>query len=125
MFEYSNSGMFNLHFVHQTNYYTPPVDVLETNTGFVVRIEIAGMNEKDFEIKFDQNILSVRGIRHDPLRRQTFQQMEIHFGEFRIDIKINQPVMSDEISAEYKNGFLVIVLTNAQPHEIPITDKDS
>jgi HSP20 family protein len=117
--------MFDLLYTYQTNYYSPPVDVIETDTGFMVRIEIAGMNEKDFNIKFDQNILLVHGNRHDPIRNQAFQQMGIHFGEFRIEININHPINADEITAEYQNGFLSIILINAKPHEIPIINKDS
>jgi HSP20 family protein len=125
MFEYSKTGMFNLHFSHQANYYRPPVDVIETDIGFVVRIEIAGMNEKDFDIKFDQNILSVYGNRRDPIRNHVFHQMEIRFGEFQIEISVNQPIKTEAITAEYQNGFLEIMLKKALPQEISIINKDA
>jgi HSP20 family protein len=125
MFEYSKPGMFNLRYNYQTNFYRPPVDVLETDTGFLVRVEIAGMQEDDFDIKFDNGILSVVGNRIDPIKNQTFHQMEIHFGEFRIEIKMNQPIQNNPITAEYKNGLLEILLLKAKPIEIPITDKDA
>ncbi|MEI8130842.1 MAG: Hsp20/alpha crystallin family protein [Leptolinea sp.] len=125
MAEYSKSGMINLRGTYQTNYYQPPVDVIETTTGFIVRIEIAGMDEKDFDIKINQNILSVNGIRRDPNRNLTFYQMEIHFGEFRIEQHMNQPIRSDAISTKYQNGFLEILLQKTIAQEISITDKDA
>jgi HSP20 family protein len=125
MFEYSKSGMFNLRYADPAKYYRPPVDVIDIETGFVIRIEIAGMDEKDFEVKFEQNILSIYGMRRDPIRNGTFHQMEIYFGEFRIEISINQPLKPDSIAAEYHNGFLEIMLEKAEPHEIQINNKDA
>jgi HSP20 family protein len=100
MFEYSKSGMFNLRYADQSKYYRPPVDVIDVETGFVIRIEIAGMNEKDFDIKFEQNIISIFGVRRDPIRNNSFHQMEIYFGEFRIEVTINQPIKPDSVVTE-------------------------
>jgi HSP20 family protein len=125
MFEYSKSGMFNLRFTNQAKYYRPPVDVIETETGFVLRIEIAGMKKEDFEIKFDKNIISITGVRRDPIRNNTFHQMEIHFGEFQIEVIINQAINPDSIAAEYQNGFLEVMLKKAEIIDIPINDKES
>jgi HSP20 family protein len=125
MFEYPRSGMFNLRVSYQTNYYHPPVDVIETENNFLVRIEIAGVNEKDFSIKFDKNALLISGIRQDPLKNNSFHQMEISFGEFEIKIHLPQQIDRDSIKAEYTNGFLEIKLTKAVPHEIFVKDKDA
>ncbi|NMB54909.1 MAG: Hsp20/alpha crystallin family protein [Leptolinea sp.] len=125
MFEYPKSGMFNLRVSYHSNLYRPPVDVVESPEDFLVRIEIAGVEEKDFSIDFDRNRLLVSGIRHDPYKNRSFHQMEIHFGEFQIEILINQPINRDEIKAEYRNGFLEVSLPKAAPHDIFIKDKDA
>lgn len=125
MFDYPRSGMFNLRISYQTNCYHPPVDVVETLKEFLVRIEIAGVNEKDFTVDFDKNRLLVSGFRNDPLKNRTFHQMEIHFGEFQIEIIIPQPINRDSIKAVYINGFLEISLPKATPQEISIKDKES
>jgi HSP20 family protein len=125
MFKYPQSGMFNLRFAYQSNLYQPPVDVVESKMDYIVRIEIAGMDEKDFSIGFEKNRLLVSGSRHDPLKNRSFHQMEIHFGDFQIEIQINQPINRDAIKAEYKNGFLEISLPKAIPQEISIKDKDA
>jgi HSP20 family protein len=125
MFEYPRSGMFNLRVSYQTNYYRPPVDVIETEKYFLVRIEIAGVNEKDFSIKFDKNALIISGFRQDPMKNHSFHQMEISFGEFEITIHLPKQIDRDSIKAEYKIGFLEINLIKAVPHEIYIKDKDA
>jgi HSP20 family molecular chaperone IbpA len=83
------------------------------------------MNEDDFDVKFDSGTFTVSGNRIDPIKNHTFHQMEIHFGEFRIEITINHPIQPNSISADYKNGFLEIRFIKAKPLEIPITDKDA
>lgn len=125
MFEYPKSGMFNLRVSYHSNLYRPPVDVVESSADFLVRIEIAGVEEKDFSVDYDRNRLLVNGIRHDPYKNRSFHQMEIHFGEFQIEILINQPISRDEIKAEYRNGFLEVSLPKAAPHDIVIKDKDA
>jgi HSP20 family protein len=125
MFDYPRSGMFNLRVSYQTSLYRPPVDVLETNTEFLVRVEIAGVNEKDFSIDLIKNKLLVSGVRHDPLKNRSFHQMEITFGEFQIEILLTQSINRDVIKAEYHNGFLLISIPKAVPQEILVQDKDA
>jgi len=51
--------------------------------------------------------------------------MEIHFGEFYIEGNMNQPLNVDAILAEYRNGFLEILLQKFGAKIIPISDKDA
>lgn len=125
MFEYPRSGMFNLRVSYQNNNYRPPVDVIETTCDFLVRIEIAGVNENDFSIHMDQNVLLISGSRADPLKNFSFHQMEIHFGDFEIEVHIPSPIERNSIKAEYKNGFLEISMAKAKPTEIQIKNKDA
>ncbi len=125
MFEYPKSGMFNLRVSYQSNCYRPPVDVVESRQEFLVRIEIAGVEENDFSVNFEKNRLLVSGIRNNPYKNHSFHQMEIHFGEFQVEIYLPQPVDQNSIKAEYANGFLEITLPKAVPHDISVQDKDA
>ena len=98
----------------------PPTDVYERDDSFVVRVEIAGMNENEFSIHLDQNVLSIRGTRSDHNERRTYQQMEINFGEFLTMVELQAPVESDHIRAEYQNGFLWVFLPKAQLRVIKV-----
>jgi len=102
----------------------PPTDVFEREDSIIVRVEIAGMNEKDFAISLDQNTLVIRGVRTDTNERRAYHQMEINFGEFINVIDISMPIESDQVQAEYQNGFLWIVLPKAQPKIIKVKDNE-
>jgi HSP20 family molecular chaperone IbpA len=125
MFEFSKQGLYDHGFSDRQNSYRPPVDVIELENDFVVRVEIAGMRENDFNIRYEKGILTVLGNRKDPHKANTFHQMEIRYGDFRIDILLNQPIVANSIGAVYDNGFLEIRLNKAVSKEIHITNKET
>jgi len=45
--------------------WTPPTDIYETEENFLVRVEIAGMRDEDFEVAIENNILLISGFRPD------------------------------------------------------------
>ncbi len=99
----------------------PSTDVIELEDRFIVRVEVAGMSEADFQISMDQNVLTVRGTRNDTAERKAFHQMEIHFGEFITQIEIPNNIEREQAQAEYVDGFLRIVLPKSQPKQIKIS----
>ena len=66
----------------RSNVWSPPTNVYETEEAYVVRVEIAGMREEDFEILLENNTLLISGSRPDLTERRAYQQMEIRFGKF-------------------------------------------
>ena len=98
----------------------PPTDVFETENALIVRIEIAGLHESEFSIQLDGRYLTINGTRPDVSERRAYHQMEIHFGEFSVDLEIPFNVIADSIEAVYNNGFLRVTLPKAQPTQIDI-----
>ena len=100
----------------------PPTDIFEIENTVVVRVEIAGMREEDFAIELDGRNLTVRGSRQDIPERRAFHQMEIHFGEFAIELELPNYIEVDQVQAVYSEGFLRILLPKARPRQIPIAE---
>jgi HSP20 family protein len=94
--------------------WNPPTDVYETESEYVVRLEIAGMRESDFEIAFNNGVLLVRGVRSDIPEKRAYHQMEIHFGKFSTSIGVPGLIDLDTSVAEYKDGFLMIRMPKAK-----------
>jgi HSP20 family protein len=120
---YHVSGMVNWHITGKSNIWHPPTDVYETEEKFVVRVEIAGMKESDFSVSFDQHILSVSGIRQEVSEKRAFHQMEIYFGEFTTEIEILSPIDVENMSGEYRDGFLKITLPKSTPKHIHVHEE--
>jgi len=100
--------------------WSPPTDVYETEEKYIIRVEIAGMDENDLSVKIDQNKLIISGVRPDFPETRAYHRMEIQFGEFSTEIEFPGPVEIEHIQADYQNGFLRIVLPKAEARHIPI-----
>jgi len=105
-----------------TSVWSPPTDVYETESEYVVRVEVAGMREADFEVVFEDGHLFVNGIRPDVPERRAYHQMEIRYGKFSTVISIPGPVDIEQSEAEYKNGFLVVVLPKLKSTNVKIEE---
>jgi HSP20 family protein len=90
--------------------WSPPTDVYETEDNCVIKVEVAGMRDEDFEVVFESNLLVIRGYRPDRRETRAYHQMEIGFGRFELAVEIPARVDIEEAIAEYKDGFLMILL---------------
>ena len=100
----------------------PPTDLIELEDHYLVRVEIAGMSEKDFSIVLDQTILSIHGIRYDIPDRRAYHQMEVNMGEFDAVVEIPGMIDREKATAAYENGFLLVTLPKSEPKQIHINE---
>lgn len=100
--------------------WSPPTDVYETENNFVVRVEAAGMRESDFTINAEDNYLVISGVRSENPEWRAYRQMEIRFGEFSTAIELPLGVDVSKTEADYKDGFLNVILPKLKPTNIII-----
>ena len=104
----------------RSHVWSPPTDAYETEEAFIVRMEIAGMREEDFQVILENDALLIMGSRSDLPEIRAYHQMEIRFGKFTNAINLPAPVTTDEALAEYKDGFLTITLPKTHPNQIKV-----
>ena len=100
----------------------PPTDVYETDESLVIKVEIAGMRDEDFEVTLADDLVKIAGIRPDVGGRRAYHQLEIFSGRFEIEVEVALPVDIESSTAEYKDGFLTINLSKAQPKQIRVEE---
>ena len=105
----------------RSSVWTPPTDLYETEDGFVVKVEIAGMREEDFEVAIEKKVLMISGNRSDLNERRAYYQMEIRTGKFEIAIEMPAPINVEKAIAEYKDGFLMINLPKVNAKRTEVT----
>jgi HSP20 family protein len=98
----------------------PPTDAYETEDAIIIRVEIAGMRESDFTISLVERNLTIRGSRQDTSERRAYHQMEIPFGEFATEVELPFPIVTEQVEATYRDGFLRIMLPKAQPKQVKV-----
>ena len=92
--------------------WTPPTDVFETRDAIHIKMELAGVHEKDIEIKVSENFLVVRGKRCDEqhVKRENYHLMEIHYGDFERVFGLPSHMEIRNVTAQFKNGFLLVTI---------------
>lgn len=99
----------------------PPTDVYETEEHYVVMVEIAGVLPDNFAVSYANQRLTITGVRHDPgPHHRAYHQLEVRFGEFRVDVDLAAPVADDQINAEYRDGLLRVTLPKLRAQHVPI-----
>jgi HSP20 family protein len=101
------------------------MDVLETPECYVVRLELAGAREQDFDVSLTGLTLQISGRRDHPPREQgaNFLRAEIFHGSFQRDVELPGPVEEKQVAAAYKDGYLEVRLPkkgDARPRTVQV-----
>jgi HSP20 family protein len=96
--------------------WAPALNVLETDDGFAVVAELAGINPADVQIDVHPTHVTIRGVRQLPLpqRLRRLHRIEIGVGPFQVVVPLEQPVEPDQVTAHYAAGLLEVNLPFAR-----------
>ncbi len=107
--------------VRHTTIWAPPTDIYELADRLIVVVEIAGMRDGDFSVLLQGQRLIISGVRERNATSDcAYHQLEIRFGDFRTEVNLPWPVLRDEVSAVYRDGFLRVELPRAHAQKIQI-----
>lgn len=91
--------------------FVPPTDIMELPDRIRVLVEIAGMQRDNLNITLVNRTLVISGIRgRNTEDLAAYHQLEIGYGEFRVEVKLAWSIDQDEVSATYQDGFLQVDL---------------
>lgn len=108
--------------------WTPACDIFEDGDGVTVRFELAGVEPKDVDIRFENGVLTIRGERklEKEEKRENYHRVEMAYGSFTRSFSLPGTVDAEKIHADAKNGVLTVVLPKkAEAKPRPITVKVS
>ena len=79
---------------------------------FHVEIDMPGVKKEDIDVRIDNNILTVSGERKmkKEVKKKDYYLMESTFGRIERSFLLPKGIDQDKISAQYKDGRLVIDL---------------
>ena len=88
--------------------WTPAADIYETETGFLIALDLPGIKRDSLEIDMDDNRLVIKGVRVvDETRTRRTERPR---GKFLRTFAVPASVDQERIGAEYKDGVLQIRL---------------
>ena len=108
-----------------TSSFSPAVDVYEDEHAVNLKIEVPGIDEKDLDIRVENNTLTVHGERkfEKEEKEENFRRVERQYGSFTRSFTLPQTVDSENVSAHYDKGVLKISLpkkAEAKPKQIKV-----
>jgi HSP20 family protein len=108
-----------------TSQFAPPVDVYEDEHNITLKVEVPGIDEKDIDVRVENNILTVHGERkfEKEEKEENFRRVERQYGSFTRTFTLPSTVDAEKVQADYEKGILKIVLpkkAEAKPKQIKV-----
>lgn len=105
--------------------WSPAVDIYEQNGNIVLKAELPGVDDKDVEVKVENNVLTLRGERklEGEVKRENYHRIERAYGGFTRAFTLPSVVDTEKIKADFKDGVLRMTLPKkeeARPKQISI-----
>jgi len=106
--------------------FVPPVDVYEDEHGIQLKLEVPGVDEKDLDIRVENNVLTVTGERkfEKEEKEENFRRVERRYGSFTRSFTLPNTISTEDVQADYDHGVLKIRLAKraeAKPKQIKVT----
>lgn len=107
--------------------FTPAVDIYEDDKEIVVSADLPQMDEKDLDVRVEDNHLIIKGERkfENEEKKDNYHRVERRYGSFQRTFALPDNVAADKIEAKYDKGVLKVHLPKVEKpsnaRAIPIT----
>jgi HSP20 family protein len=102
----------------------PAASVVEASDGYILEVEMPGVNKEGLEISIENNELTVLGRRSLPAVEGTLIHRESRHENYRRTFKLDPSIDADKISAKIDQGVVTLTLPKAEhikPRKITVS----
>ena len=95
-----------------TSTFAPPVDVYEDEHNVTLKIEVPGIDEKDIDVRIENNLLTVHGERkfETEEKEENFRRVERQYGSFTRSFTLPESADLGKVRSDMKDGELTLVV---------------
>jgi len=104
-------------------YFTPRVDIVETDTELLLSADMPGVAPDDIDLRYENGELVLRGKVAPSEAKGNLVFGEYDVGDFYRVFQVHETIDASKIDAEYKHGVLTVHLPKAEevkPKQVPI-----
>lgn len=106
----------------------PPVDIYEDRDSVVIKAEVPDIDQKDIEVKIENNTLTLRGERKQNLevKKENYHRVERYYGTFQRSFTLPHTIDQEKVEAACDKGVLTVVLPKKEetkPKQIKVEVK--
>ncbi len=96
--------------------YFATMDVSDTDKAIEIKMDVPGVDEKDIEVKINDNILTIRGKRETSSEEENdnFRRMERSFGSFVRRLELPTDIDEKKVDAIVKKGVLSLTIPKSE-----------
>ena len=99
----------------------PALTIIEEEDHFSVELAAPGMDKADFNIEMNNGILSISAEQRSEKEEEepgTYKRREYNYSDFKRSLRIAESVDTENISASYDKGILLIELAKKNKAEV-------
>ena len=95
--------------------WTPSANISETDTAYLIKAEIPGVNKEDVKVTLQDGMLTIQGERkmEKEEKDKKFHRIERSYGSFVRSFRIPEDADESAVKAEFKDGMLNVTLTKS------------
>jgi HSP20 family protein len=110
--------------------WAPAVDIYETENELVLKADLPDINEKDLDVRVENNMLTIHGERkfEQKVKEENYLRIERSYGSFSRSFSLPNTINMESIKAEYKNGTLTVEMpkrAESKPKQVKINVSNS
>ena len=105
----------------------PPVNLYETEEGYVLTAELPGVTPEDIHVSLEGSTVTLSGERkpeHESMEGASLHRRERSSGSFRRAFELPTEIDQEKVEAVHRNGLLMLripKLPTQKPREIPVS----
>jgi HSP20 family protein len=97
--------------------WSPTVDIEESDSLYLIRADVPGVDKKDIDVSLDDGILSITGEKHaekETGKGTKHHRTERYSGSFARRFTLPGAIKADKVDATYKDGVLSLMIPKAE-----------
>ncbi len=104
----------------------PQVDIYENESGFIILVDLPGVDKQNVSVEVKENILTISGERavYGPEQDDLYYRRERSCGTFQRSFSLRTMIAPDKIKASFKNGVLKIEIPSPEeekPRQVSVS----
>lgn len=102
------------------NYNRPAANIIENENDFSIELAVPGMNKEDFNIKLEDDILTISAEQKEMEEKdeKNFTRREFRYDGFSRSFTLPEIVDQEKIKADYKDGVLSLMLPKSKEAKV-------
>lgn len=111
----------------------PAIEVIQCNENYKVKVQLPGVKKDEIDIELDNDFMTITAETREEKREENhnrrYHTSEFRYGKYQRTISFDQPIKTDEATAEYKDGILTITIPKQitetkEPKKLKITESE-